>query len=233
MCPHCVFYIAQKLRGKLILWAWIVGPDGKSSTFLLWKLELQPETWQENTQDHLSLLYSKSIILPLWELERAGHKTARNTLWIIYLFIGAKNLVKHLTILKETGYLLLYARKSSGNAVSPNQGNSRYGSQHTQNTLLRHLNSWKSAVGPSCVFYTARKLRGKLLLLAWILGPDGKCSIFPLWKQERVSASNLPEQHSGSFLFIIAKPLVKQIRFMKEKLLATPCWEVVTQYSLA
>lgn len=124
----CVFYTAQNLQGKLHCWACIFAPDDKSSVF------------------------------PLWKLKSSNLKTARKTLWIIY--ITAKTLVELLSFLKETGCLPSFAGNLSDITVFwSNQGNNRYGSQHSKNTLPKHLFSWKWAVCPKCVFDAAWKLQ--------------------------------------------------------------------------
>lgn len=117
MCVLCVY---------LQSYTWVLRSDGKSSIFLLWKL------------DNYSL------------------KPARKTAWFIFFFITT-TLVTFLSFLKETVYLPFLAGKSltvwthlfrvtivmaqnthtlpwsllRNCAVSPNQGNNGYGSQHS------------------------------------------------------------------------------------------------------
>ena len=101
--------------------------------------------------------------------------------------------------------------------------NRGYGSQNSQNSWLRHLFSWKGAVCPSCVFYTAQKLQGKLPLWAWSWEPDGKISIFPLWKSEISSLKPTRKVLCFIYLFITTKTLANHLSFLKE----TGCLPVV------
>ena len=61
---------------------------------------------------------AKAILYPV-RARKVSLKPVRNTLWIIYFFIEAKNLVKHMSILKETGCVPLFGRTSSDGIISP------------------------------------------------------------------------------------------------------------------
>ena len=69
----------------------------------------------------------------------------------IFLFITTI-LVYYLSGLKETGSLPFVVGKSSDSTVSNNQGNNRYGSQHSQNTLPWYIFPWNGIVFPKSVF---------------------------------------------------------------------------------
>ena len=104
------------------------------------------------------------------------------------------------------------------------QGNHRYGSQHLQNTFPRHLHSLKNAVCPRCVFYVAWKLQGKLNLWAWILGPDGKSSIFSLWKLQTCSlkpSKKKKKKHYVSFISSLHKKFDQAFFFLNNKQLSS------------
>ena len=60
----------------------------------------------------------KSNIFPLWKLVTFRLKRDRKTHWHIFLLITTTALVKYLIFLKETDFLPLVARKSSGSTVS-------------------------------------------------------------------------------------------------------------------
>lgn len=137
VCPRCILYTAQKLQGKLLLWAWIVRTDSKFSIFHLRKLDsCGPKSALEKT--------SGSFISSLqWQL------------WSAFEFFEWNRLLVIPCCEVITQYSWL------------NQVNRGYGSQNSQNSWLRHLFSWKGAVCPSRVFYAAQKLQGKLSLWAW------------------------------------------------------------------
>ena len=118
--------------------------------------------------------------------------------------------------LNETGCFPRLSGKSSHSTLWPNQGNHRYGSQHSQNSLPIHLSLWKGAVCPGRVLYTALKLQGKLIWGAWVLGSDGKSRFFPLWKLESCSLKLARKTLWIIYLFITAKSLVKHLSFQKE-----------------
>ena len=90
----------------------------------------------------------KRHIFLLWKLVSCSLKPAPKIYWFIFLFITTI-LVTYLCFLKETACLQLLAGKLSESTVSPNQGNNRYGSQHSQSTLPWHLLSWNSTLCPS------------------------------------------------------------------------------------
>lgn len=133
---------------------------------------------------------------------------------IIYLFTGAK-------ICQGSEYSernrLLATICSSHQATQFHLIRVTTGMEVSTSALSSDIfNSWKSAVCPSCVLYTSRKLQGKLLLLAWILGPEGKC-IFSLSTTQR---ENLASKPARTPIWIISlhysKTLIKQFHFMKE-----------------
>lgn len=104
---------------------------------------------------------------PWWQKHYFPLVTARELqpqtcLWFIYLFITIKSLVKHLSFLKETVCLSLLVGKSTDSTVPANQGNNRYGSQHSQNSFPRRVSSWTGAACSMRVFYTAQKLQGQM-----------------------------------------------------------------------
>ena len=95
-----------------------ISPHGKvqcvlgMSYILLWNCReswfLQPGFWDQ---------MAKVGFFPLWKLESCSLKPTRKTLWIIYLFITAKSLVKYLSFQKEIGHFPLLAWKSSDSSV--------------------------------------------------------------------------------------------------------------------
>lgn len=158
---------------------------------------------------------TKAAFSPLWKLKSSNLKTARKTLWIIY--ITAKTLVELLSFLKEAGCLPPFAGNSSDITVFwSNQGNNRYGSQHSKNALPKHLFSWKWAVCPKCVFDTAWKLQQSHFC------DPGYCA----WWQKRFyflpgKARNLRPQTPRRtlcfiYLFIKVKNLVNEVNFLKQ-----------------
>ena len=69
----------------------------------------------------------------LGKLDSCSLKPGRKTHRFIYLFIETATLVKYLSFLKETCcFPLLCWEVMSYTTISPKQGNSRYGSQHSQ-----------------------------------------------------------------------------------------------------
>ena len=105
----------------------------------------------------------KRHIFLLWKLVSCSLIPAPKISWFIFLFI-ATILVMYLCFLKETACLKLIAGKLSESTVSPNQGNNRYGSQRSQNTLPWHLFSWNSTLYPSVYLLSSETVRNHVFV---------------------------------------------------------------------
>ena len=193
MCSRCILYTVQKLQGKLLLWAWILGTDGKFGILHLWKLD------------------SCGLKSALEKTSGSFISSLQRQLWSAFEFFEWNRLFAIPCCEVFTQYSWL------------NQVNRGHGSQNSQNSWLRHLFSWKGAVCPHCVFYTAQNLQGKLPLWAWLWEPDGKSSIFPLWKSESSSLKPTQKALCFTYLLITTKTLVNHLSFLKE----TGCLPVV------
>lgn len=104
---------------------------------------------------------------------------------------------------------------TSDRIASPNQGNSRYGSQHSQNTLSWAL-SCNDAGCSRTVFYTALKLQGYIIFFEpgnW--GLMAQAILFP-GANWIFAASDMPEEYSGSLFSTVQQELWSSIMFLKE-----------------
>ena len=69
-----------------------------------------------------------------------------------FFFSLKQHILSNIWVFIKKQAVAILAGKSSDITVSTNQGNSRYGRQHTQNTLTWHLFSCNGTVCPSCFF---------------------------------------------------------------------------------
>ena len=69
-----------------------------------------------------------------------------------FFFSLKQHILSNIWVFIKKQAVAILAGKSSDITVSTSQGNSRYGSQHTQNTLTWHLFSCNGTVCPSCFF---------------------------------------------------------------------------------
>lgn len=129
MCLRCILYTAQKLQGKLLLWAWILRTDSKFSIFHLWKLD------SCGLKSALKKTSGSFISSLQWQL------------WLAFEFFEWNRLLVTPCCEVITQYSWL------------NQVNRGYGSQNSQNSWLRHLFSWKGAVCPSVSFMLLKNCR--------------------------------------------------------------------------
>ena len=109
---------------------------------LLWTWELGP--------------YGKCCIFYHWKLDNSSLKPARKTHWFIFLFNTIAS-VKFWSFLKTrqnktrllvTSFWEVAWQHHFRVTAVPNQGKSRYGSQHSHNTLLWPVFSWNGTVYP-------------------------------------------------------------------------------------
>ena len=119
----------------------------------------------------------KISIFPLWKLDSYTLKSARNAHWLISLLIKSTTLFMYFSFLRQIGCLILLAGNSNS-TVSLSQGNNRYGSQPSQNTLLWPLFSWNGTVCSRCIFTKLWGCRENFF------GESGNCVYFPPVKSE-------------------------------------------------
>ena len=105
----------------------------------------------------------KSNIFLLWKLVSFSLIPTPKIYWFIFLFITTI-LVTYLCFMKETACLKLLAGKLSESTVSPNQGNNRYGSQHSQDSLPWYLFSWNSTLCPSVYLLSSETVRNHVFV---------------------------------------------------------------------
>lgn len=159
------------------------------------------------------------LVFSLWKLESCSLKRARKTLWIIYLFITAKSLVKHLSFQKEIGHFPLLAWKSLDSPVSSKKREQ----QVWQTTLTKHspqisLLMKDCSVSWWASFSLLRSYRergfcepGFRDTMAKAVYSPGKLELQPQTRQKNTLLL---------FFFHYSKNLVKILSFLKE----TGCW---------
>ena len=166
---------------------------------IFWTWELGPDGKSNN----FSLCKQDSCTL----------KPTRKTHCFIFLFISTTHLVKYLSFLEEKCCMPHLAWNSSDRTVSPDQGDNRYAS-HTHRRLSPDLFSHGIVQGVYGCVYKAQKLQQSMFLQTWELRPDGKRSIFPLWKLDNCLLKTARKTPYFIFLFITATALVKHLNFL-------------------
>lgn len=176
VCLGVSFTLLRICRGKLHCWACIFAPDDKSS------------------------------VSPLWKLKSSNLKTARKTLWIIYITI--KTLVELLSFWKkqaachpllgiyQTSQVLSIIRVTTGTAVN------------TQRTLSRNISSHGSEQCVLSVSLTLLETSGKSLLWSWVLCLMAKAFLFSPWESKKFATSDSRRTLCFIYLFIKVKNLV-------------------------
>ena len=171
---------------------------------------------------------AKAILYPM-RARKVSLKPVRNTLWIIYLFTEAKNLVKHMSILKETGCEPLLARTSSDSIICLIR-------VITDMTLPTHRKLYSDIFTHErgsvswCVFYTAQNLQAKLHCWACIFGPDDKSSVFLPVKTKAFQPQNCQKNTLDHFHYSKNFGWASEF-FERNRLLATLCWEFIRLHS--
>ena len=175
---------------------------------------------------------SKSINFTLCKLDSCSFQWALKSTLVLLSLLYSNNFGQNMRFLNETGCFPLPTVKSSHSAIRPNQGNHRYGSQHSQSSLPVHLSSWKGAVCPRYVLYTALKLQGKLVFAAWILGSDGKSRFFSLVKARELQPQTNQKNTLDHLSLHYSKKFGQVFEFPKRNRPLSPtCLEVIRQFS--
>lgn len=154
-----------------------------------------------------NVAWGKKNIFCLWKLDSHGLKPARKAhtysfLWSSFLFS------------KRNRLFATFAWKSSDSSVSSNQGNDRYGTQDSKNTLPRPLFLWNGAVCPKSL-YTALKLHGNMFceLGIWCLMAKESFSLVKF----NSCRKKLSRKTLVSFFFSSQQQLWSSFCFLKEK----------------
>ena len=103
-------------------------------------------------------------IFPLWILDSAASDLPK-----IHTHLFSSSLKQHLwssfwIFWKQQDACRFFWEVICDSTVSPNQGNNRYGSQRSQNTLPWHLFSWNSTLYPSVYLLSSETVRNHVFV---------------------------------------------------------------------
>ena len=112
--------------------------------------------------------------------------------------------------------MALLVGKSSNSTISSNQGNNRYGKEHSQNILPWPLFSSNNMVCPGCVFTQLWNFREPCFREPGNWGLMAK-AIFSPCESWLLSDSNLTERHTGTFFSSLQQQLWSSIWFFWKK----------------